>query len=201
MRTYHRTTTRTKSTMRHRSKLTRILVSGSVMLGLVSFISWPGLKQDSAPSASQMLPLTAESLVEEAPSPMPTMFVELESVVEPEPEVVAKYSSYEVTLVCQTVYGEARGCSKEEQMLVVWCICNRADSTGASIEQIVTAPRQFHGYDSENPVTDEIRRVVLEVLDAWSRGQEALVYEPYATTSEYLYFSGDGVHNWFREEY
>lgn len=126
---------------------------------------------------------------------MPTMFVE------PEPEVVAKYSSYEVTLMCQTVYGEARGCSREEQMLVAWCICNRADSSGASIEQIVTAPRQFHGYDPENPVTDEISSVVLEVLDAWSRGKEALVYEPYATTSEYMYFSGDGVHNWFREEY
>nr|DAH87297.1 MAG TPA: Spore cortex-lytic enzyme, lytic transglycosylase [Caudoviricetes sp.] len=126
---------------------------------------------------------------------MLTMFVE------PEPEVVAKYSSYEVTLVCQTVYGEARGCSREEQMLVVWCICNRADSNGASIEQVVTAPRQFHGYNPEHPVPDEIRSVVLEVLDAWSRGQEALVYEPYATTSEYLYFSGDGAHNWFREEY
>lgn len=126
---------------------------------------------------------------------MPTTFVESES------EVVAKYSSYEVTLLCQTVYGEARGCSREEQMLVVWCVCNRVDSSGASIEQVVTAPRQFHGYSPEHPVTDEIRSVVLEVLDAWSRGQEALVYEPYATTSEYLYFSGDGVHNWFREEY
>ena len=195
MRTYRRTATRTRSTMRRRLKLTRILVSGSVMLGLVSFISWPGPRQDCAPSASQMLPLTAESLVEEVLSPMPTTFVESES------EVVAKYSSYEVTLLCQTVYGEARGCSREEQMLVVWCVCNRADSSGASIEQVVTAPRQFHGYSPEHPVTDEIRSVVLEVLDAWSRGQEALVYEPYATTSEYLYFSGDGVHNWFREEY
>lgn len=193
MRTYHRTAIRIKSTTRRRSKLTRTLVSGSVMLGLVSFISWPGPKQDCVPSASQMLPLTAESHVEEAPNQMPMSFVESE------PEVVAKYNSYEVTLVCQTVYGEARGCSKEEQMLVVWCICNRADSSGASIEQVVTAPRQFHGYNPEHPVTDEIRSVVLEVLDAWSGGQEALVYEPYATTSEYLFFSGDGAHNWFRE--
>lgn len=195
MRTYRRTAIRTRSTTRRRLKLIRTLVNGSVMLGLVSYISWPGPKQDCVPSVSQMLPLTAESLVEEAPSPMPTTFVE------PELEVTAKYSSYEVTLMCQTVYGEARGCSKEEQMLVVWCICNRADSSGVSIEQIVTAPRQFHGYNPEHPVTDEIRDVVLEVLDAWSRGQEALVYEPYATTSEYLYFSGDGVHNWFREVY
>lgn len=199
MRIYRRTAIRTRSTTRRRLKLTRTLVNVSVMLGLASFISWPGPKQDCAPSVSQTLPLTEELLVEEAPSPTPTMFVEPEP--EPEPEVIAKYSSYEVTLVCQTVYGEARGCSQEEQMLVVWCICNRADRSGVSIEQVVTAPRQFHGYNPEHPVPDEIRSVVLEVLDAWSRGQEALVYEPYATTSEYLYFSGDGAHNWFREEY
>ena len=121
--------------------------------------------------------------------------------VESEPEVIAKYSSRDVTLVCQTVYGEARGCSRAEQMLVAWCICNRVDTTGSSIEQVVLAPGQFCGYSSRNPVTDEIYNLVLEVLDSWSRGQEALVYEPYATTSNYLYFSGDGVHNWFREEY
>ena len=201
MRTYRRIAIRTKSTMRRKLKWIRILVSGGVTLALVSFISCPGPRQDYVPSVSQTLPLTVESLVEEVPSPMPTMSVESEPEPEFEPEVVAKYSSYEVTLVCQTVYGEARGCSREEQMLVAWCICNRADSNGASIEQVVTAPRQFHGYNPENPVTDEIRSVVLEVLDAWSRGQKALVYEPYATTSEYMYFSGDGAHNWFREEY
>lgn len=103
--------------------------------------------------------------------------------------------------MCQTVYGEARGCSKEEQMLVVWCICNRADHSGASIEQVVTANRQFHGYDPENPVTEEIFEIVTEVLEAWSRNEEALVYAPYANTTEYRYFYGDGVHNWYREEW
>ena len=186
----------TKSTMRRRSKLTRILVSGSVILSLVSCVSWSGPEQDYVPSVSPTLPLMDESQSVEQ--------VSLDKA-EPEPlnlsEPVVKYTAEEVTLVCQTVYGEARGCSREEQMLVVWCICNRADNSEASIEQVVKAPRQFHGYNPEHPVTDEIRSVVLEVLDAWSSGQEALVYEPYATTSEYLYFSGDGVHNWFREEW
>ena len=66
MRTYRRTAIRTKSTMRHKLKLIHILVNGSVMLGLVSFIFWPGLKQDCVPSVSQMLPLTAELPVKEA---------------------------------------------------------------------------------------------------------------------------------------
>lgn len=106
-----------------------------------------------------------------------------------------------MTLICQTVYGEAKGCSREEQMLVAWCICNRADATGASIEQVVTAPGQFHGYSSEHPVTDEIRSVVVEVLEAWHNGQEALVLPPFSTDLDYLYFYGDGSHNYFRKEW
>ena len=186
----------TKSTMRRRSKLTRILVSGSVILSLVSCVSWNGPEQDYVPSVSPTLPLTDES-----------QSVELVNLDEAEAEPinlnepVAKYTSEEVTLVCQTVYGEARGCSKEEQQLVVWCICNRVDYSGTSVKQVVTADRQFHGYDPENPVTEEIFENVTEVLEAWSRNEEALVYEPYATTTEYRYFSGDGRHNWYREEW
>ena len=185
----------TKSTTRRKSKLTRILVSGSATLLLASCASWNGPEQDFAPSVSPTLPLTDESQSVE-----PVSFAE-----ESEPinlsEPVAKYTSEEITLVCQAVYGEARGCSKEEQQLVVWCICNRADYSGTSIEQVVTASRQFHGYDPENPVTEEIFENVTEVLEAWSRNEEALVYEPYATTTEYRYFSGDGRHNWYREEW
>ena len=186
----------TKSTTHHRSKLTRILVSGSAILLLASCASWSGPEQDYAPSVSPTLPLTDES-----------QSVELVNLDEAESEPinlsepVAKYTSEEITLVCQTVYGEARGCSKEEQQLVVWCICNRADCSGTSVEQVVTADRQFHGYDPENPVTEEIFENVTEVLEAWSRNEEALVYEPYATTTEYRYFYGDGRHNWYREEW
>ena len=186
----------TKSTTRRKSKLTRILVSGSATLLLASCASWSGPEQDYAPSVSPTLPLT-----DELQSVEPVSFDE----AEPEPinlnEPVAKYTSEEVTLVCQTVYGEARGCSKEEQQLVVWCICNRVDYSGTSVKQVVTADRQFHGYDPKHPVTAEIFENVTEVLEAWSRNEEALVYEPYATTTEYRYFSGDGRHNWYREEW
>ena len=185
----------TKSTTRRKSKLTRILVSGSATLLLASCASWSGPEQDFVPSVSPTLPLTDESQNVE-----PVSFDEKSELINLS-EPVAKYTSEEITLVCQTVYGEARGCSKEEQQLVVWCICNRADYSGTSVEQVVTANRQFHGYDPENPVTEEIFENVIEVLEAWSRNEEALVYEPYATTTEYRYFSGDGRHNWYREEW
>lgn len=186
----------TKLTTRRKLKLTRILVSGSAILLLASCASWNGPEQDFVPSVSPTLPLTDESLNAETAS-----FNEVESELINLSEPVAKYTSEEITLVCQTVYGEARGCSKEEQQLVVWCICNRVDYSGASVEQVVTANRQFHGYDPENPVTEDIFENVTEVLEAWSRNEEALVYEPYATTTEYRYFSGDGRHNWYREEW
>ena len=185
----------TKSTTRRKLKLTRILVNGSATLLLASCASWSGPEQDFVPSVSPTLPLTDESQNVE------TVSFDEESEPINLSEPVAKYTSEEITLVCQTVYGEARGCSKEEQQLVVWCICNRADYSGTSVEQVVTADRQFHGYDPENPVTEEIFENVTEVLEAWSRNEEALVYEPYATTTEYRYFSGDGRHNWYREEW
>ena len=115
--------------------------------------------------------------------------------------VVAKYSSHEVTLVAQTLWGEARGCSRDEQKLVVWCICNRADARGQSIEEVVTAPHQFEGFNPEHPVDVELVAVAEEVLQAWSRSEEALILPPYANTSDYQFFHGDGYHNWFREEY
>ena len=135
--------------------------------------------------------------------------VEAEAEVETEVEAevsenvveVARYSSREVTLVAQTLWGEARGCSRDEQKLVAWCICNRADARGQSIEEVVTAPHQFAGFNPEHPVDAELVAVAEEVLQAWSRGEEALILPPYANTSDYQFFHGDGYHNWFREEY
>lgn len=192
---YIGTRIRTKSTMHRKLKLIRGLASGCAMLGLASYISWPGPAPDFVPSAYQTLPLMVESHDEEELNLTTCEQLELASTV------TAKYSSYELTLVCQAVWGEARGCGKAERQLVAWCICNRVDATGASVEDVVKAPRQFHGWKSDCPIEDDIREDVTEVLEAWSRGEEALVYEPYATTSEYLYFSGDGTHNWFREAY
>lgn len=135
------------------------------------------------------------------------LIAEVETEAEAEAEVsenvveVAKYSSREVTLVAQTLWGEARGCSRDEQKLVAWCICNRANAREQSIEEVVTAPHQFAGFNPEHPVDAELVAVAEEVLQAWSRNEEALILPPYANTSDYQFFYGDGEHNWFREEY
>lgn len=200
----------TKSTTPRKSKWTRVLVSGGVILALVSFSSPIGHEQASAPTVS---PTSPSMVVSQEP-----IKIDWQSTIEatrqaeywasvnsyrPEPtyEVVAKYSSYEITLTAKAVWGEARGCSRDEQKLVVWCICNRADARDQSVEEVVTAPYQFAGYDPDHPVEPEIVEVVEEVFQAWARGEEALVLPPYATTSNYQFIGGDGKHNWFREEY
>lgn len=183
--------TRTRSTMLRKSRLIRVLVGVSMTLLLVSLLLLVGQEQDSVHTVSQMSPSTVE--LQE-----PVKIDEKSTVPF---EIVAKYSSYEVTLVAKTVWGEARGCSRDEQKLVVWCICNRAEARDQSVEEVITAPHQFAGYDPDHPVEPAIVEVVEEVLQAWARNEEALVLPPYATISNYQYFSGDGEHNWFREEY
>ena len=196
----------TRSTTPRKSKLTRVLVSAGATMLLVSSLSPTGPKQDFVPTvspASQSMVVSQEPIKVDWQSTIEaTRQAEYwESVTSYIPEVVEKYSSHEITLAAQTVWGEARGCSRDEQKLVVWCICNRADARNQSVEEVITAPYQFAGYDPDHPVEPEIVEVVEEVLQAWDRGEEALVLSPYATTSNYQFFRGDGEHNWFREEY
>lgn len=201
---------RTSLTTHHGWRPTRALVGVSATLLLGSCALLSGLKQDCVLTAC---PETPSTVVLQEPIQNDWQSTHEASIdsCRPEPnfececgcecEAIAKYSSHEVTLVAKTVWGEARGCSRDEQKLVVWCICNRADARNQSVEEVVTATNQFVGYDHDHPVEAEIVEVVEEVLHAWSCNEEALILPPYATTSNYQYFSGDGKHNWFREEY
>ena len=94
----------------------------------------------------------------------------------------------EITMLAQTVYGEAGGCSKLQQSAVVWCILNRVDAGRGSIAQVITAPNQFHGYSSSFPVTDEIEALVRDVVARWKL--EKTIGGEFGRTlpNDYLYF-------------
>lgn len=111
------------------------------------------------------------------------------------------YRDYEVDMLAKTVWGEARDCAPEEQELVIWCILNRAKDWNMSVESVITAPNQFGGYSATYPVSPKIRELCQSVVDRWERGEKALIFPPFATSSNYKWFRGDGRHNWFREEY
>ena len=112
-----------------------------------------------------------------------------------------RYTPEDIELLAKMVWGEARGLNAEEQALCVWTVLNRLDygGFGDSIRVVVTAKGQFNGYRAETPVEQEIIGVVAECLYEWNNGATAPVLPPYAYSSDCMYFTGDGQHNYFKE--
>ena len=107
----------------------------------------------------------------------------------------------EVDLLAKTVYGEARGLNALEQSAVVWCILNRVDAYNSTIVDVVTAPNQFHGYNYDYPVTDEIKALVEDVLVRWQMEKLCIGDVGRTLPKDYMWFHGDGRHNYFRNAY
>lgn len=119
-----------------------------------------------------------------------------------EPEYEMYFTEADVIALAQMLYGEARGCTVDNQMKCVWCVLNRVDDPRYpdSIIGVVSQPHQFHGYSPNFPATDELKSVALDVLTRWSmEKQGAEVYRE--LPSSYVFFTGDGIQNNFREVY
>lgn len=108
----------------------------------------------------------------------------------------------DVEAIARTLYGECRGVESEaDKEAVAWVILNRLDAGYAdTVLGVVSAPGQFAGYSPEHPLWPELVEVAERVLIMHHREQRgesiARVLGP-----EYLWFSGDGVRNWFRDSY
>lgn len=109
---------------------------------------------------------------------------------------------YEVELIGRTIWGEAGGVqSKAERAAVAWCILNRVDAYGKSIEDVVTAPWQFHGYRPEGDCPLEHLELAADVLVRWQAEKKGTTDVGRTLPAEYLYFVGDGWRNHFSVEY
>lgn len=146
---------------------------------------------------------TVQPIITARAGPEPTL--ETIAVREDAPVFVARISDAEITMAAQTVWGEARGIpSQMEQAAVVWCILNRVDKYGDSLEKIVTAPNQF-AYGAENGTVDDYGRdleeLVRDVVDRWEREKNGEWPVGRVLPAGYLYFGGENGRNWFRPEY
>ena len=119
-----------------------------------------------------------------------------------EPVIENNFTNEEIDYIAKTVWGEARGLSKTHQAGVVWTILNRYDDGrfGKGIISVVTAPRQFVGYKSSNPVDPEIRDLVIDVLDRYSQEKVGIENVGRVLPKGYLYFRGNGKVNLFSEK-
>lgn len=113
------------------------------------------------------------------------------------------FTNEEIDHIAKTVWGEARGLSKTHQAGVVWAILNRCDDGrfGKGVIGVVTAPSQFAGYRSGNPVDPEIRDLVVDVLDRYSQEKAGIKNVGRVLPKEYLYFRGNGKVNLFSKKW
>ncbi len=125
-------------------------------------------------------------------------------------EVQAQYeiAQSDINYLAKTLYGEARGVeSKMEKAAVCWCVLNRVDSDEydfkgiKTIEDAVTAPNQFMGYDKDNPLVDELVDIAGDVLIRWHMEKDGVMDVGRVLPIEYTHFYGDGDRNWFRKDW
>ncbi len=145
-------------------------------------------------------PVTAPTVTAEAPS-------EPEQSEAPEPsETPVYYEMYfteeDVAEVAKMLWGEARGCTRDNQIKCAWVVLNRVDDERFpdTIQGVLSQPSQFHGYDPNYPVTDELYSVAFDVLTRWSYEKQGIPVRRELPKS-FLWFTGDGVTNYFREVY
>lgn len=119
-----------------------------------------------------------------------------------EPEQEPTLDPRDVELIGRTIWGEAGGVQSEaERAAVAWCILNRVDASGKSIEEVVTAPNQFHGYRPTGDCPQEHLDLAADVLTRWQAEKNGEQHVGRVLPANYLYFIGDGERNHFSKEY
>ena len=119
-----------------------------------------------------------------------------------EPKYEMYFTEADVIALAQMLYGEARGCTVDNQMKCVWCVLNRVDDPRFpdTIIGVVSQPSQFHGYSPNFPVWDELKEVARDVLTRWSLEKQGVTVER-ELPDTYCWFTGFNGSNHFREEY
>lgn len=87
-----------------------------------------------------------------------------------------------------------------EQACVAWTICNRVDAGYGTLSQVMTAPNQF-AYYASTEATPELLALAEDVLTRWSREKSGHQDVGRVLPAGFLWFSGDGQHNYFRNQY
>ena len=139
----------------------------------------------------------AESVPEGVPPEVNT-----EGLCVHEPVYKMYYTDADVVAVAKMLYGESRGCTVDNQQKAVWCVLNRVDDERYpdSIIEVLSQSGQFHGYSPNHPVWNELTAVAEDVLTRWSLEKQGVAVNRELPKS-YLYFTGTGRENIFREAY
>lgn len=139
----------------------------------------------------------------EEPSPV----VEEVEVVTPapEPEVTPQpWTDEEVIVLAKMLWSEAGSVASDtEKAAVIWCALNHVEAGygNGSIVAAVTIPGHFVGYSKDNPVDESLKALCEDVLSRYFAEKQGQINVGRVLPQDYLYFSGDGYQNHFRNEY
>lgn len=108
----------------------------------------------------------------------------------------------EIEMLSKVIYREARGLDATHRAAVVWCILNRVDHEGYgdTIQSVLTSPNQF-AYYSNTPVLSEHTEVAKDVVTRWLIEKKGYSNIGRVLPEDYLFFTGDGQFNYFRQNF
>lgn len=131
------------------------------------------------------------------------IYIEVEKVRYATEKENIEHREEEIEALCKCVWGEARGCSLDQQAGVVWCVLNRVEDERFpnDIISVLEQPGQFDGYNLDYPVDNQIYALVVDVFNRWSIEQESLGSVGRVLPKEYMWFAGNGMENIFRDAY
>ena len=164
-----------------------------VLLALLLCIVYARATWEKQPAPAPAVPAEAPAESEQSEAPEPS-------------EAPVYYEMYftedDVAAVAKMLWGEARGCTRDNQITCAWVVCNRVDDERFpdTIQGVLEQPSQFHGYDPTYPVTDELYDVAFDVLTRWSYEKQGVPVRR-ELPSSFLWFTGNGRENIFREVY
>ena len=167
------------------------------------------------PTVEEKVEVAEEPVVEEKEATVEVEAVDSDKLYT-EDEAVDSYKLYtedDVIAAAKMVWGEAGAVpdikngnvvisTKCQQAATIWTALNRYDMGGFnSIKAVIANPGAYHAYFESNPATDELVELARDVLDRWNREKNGETDVGRVLPADYIYFHGDGTHNYFRNEF
>lgn len=112
------------------------------------------------------------------------------------------YTDEDAVTIAKIMLTECGGIESDmEKACIAWTVLNRVDAGyGDTIAAVATAPAQF-GYKADTPVRDDLLQLSYDVLSRWVREKSGEEDVGRVLPEDYLWYSGDGIHNYFRNAY
>ena len=134
---------------------------------------------------------------------------ELTDIIETESEIIDItpvslidiYEKYDLEsdaiVLAKLMWTEAGGINSTiERACVAWTVLNRVDKYGTSVYTEVTKPYQF-AWKVNAPVYADLLELAYDVLARWYLEKETGEIQGRVLPQDYIYFYGDGKHNYF----